>query len=406
MTAACRLCGAELSQVVIDLGAQPLANAYVDPMRTRRPEPSYPLVVRVCAECFLVQAAPVVPPGEIFSEYAYLSSYSDSWLAHVGDYSTSMRDRLRLGPHSFVVEVGSNDGSLLRHFCAAGIPVLGIDPAANVAEIARAGGVETMTAFFGTVAAREIAGRADLLVANNVLAHVPDLHDFVEGMRVALAPHGTITLEFPHVLRLLLGTQFDTIYHEHLSYFSLRTAQRILAAHALDVVDVEEIPTHGGSLRVHAQHAGLSSSVAPAVDEVLQAERAHGLESLTAYERFRDDVSAAKASLVEFLAEARDQGKRVAGYGAPAKASTLLNYCGVGPDLLEYTVDRSPHKQGRRIPGVDIPIHGPERIAETRPDYVVVLAWNLRDEVLAQMAHIRGWGGRFVIPVPQVEVVA
>jgi SAM-dependent methyltransferase len=382
----------------------PLSNAYVHPERLLEPELFYPLVVYVCERCFLVQVAAFETPEHLFSDYAYFSSYSDAWLAHARDYSIAIRERLGLGAQSQVIEIASNDGYLLQYFRDAGIPVLGIEPAANVGAVAREKGIETWTKFFGTATASEIAGRADLLIANNVLAHVPDLNDFVEGLRIALAPRGTITIEFPHLLQMVRFSQFDTIYHEHYSYLSLLTVQRVLAAHGLDAVDVEELPTHGGSLRVYARHAG--AAVAAAVGALLEKERGFGLDRIETYRQFADGVRACKRALLQFLIAARDDGKRVAGYGAPAKASTLLNYCGARTDFIDYTVDRSPHKQGLYLPGTRIPIFGPEKIAETQPDYVLVLAWNLRDEIMSQMAHIRGWGGRFVIPIPRAEVVA
>jgi SAM-dependent methyltransferase len=399
----CRLCSAPLSEIVTDLGVLPLSNAYVHPDHLPEPELFYPLVAYVCERCFLVQVAAVETPEHHFSDYAYFSSYSDEWLAHARKYSIAIRDRLGLGAQSQVIEIASNDGYLLQYFRDAGIPVLGIEPAANVGAVAREKGIETLTKFFGTATASEIAGRADLLIANNVLAHVPDLNDFVEGMRIALAPRGTITIEFPHLLQIMRFSQFDTIYHEHYSYLSLLTVQRALAAHGLDVVDVEELPTHGGSLRVYARHAG--AEVAASVEAILDDERGFGLDRIETYRQFADGVRACKRALLQFLIAARADGKRVAGYGAPAKASTLLNYCGARTDFIDYTVDRSPHKQGLYLPGTRIPIFGPEKIAETRPDYVLVLAWNLRDEIMSQMAHIRDWGGRFVIPIPRAEVV-
>jgi SAM-dependent methyltransferase len=400
----CRFCSAPLSEIVADLGVLPLSNAYVRPDRLLEPELFYPLVAYVCGRCFLVQVAAVETPEHFFSDYVYFSSYSDEWLAHARKYSIAIRERLELDAQSQVIEIASNDGYLLQYFREAGIAVLGIEPAANVGAVAREKGIETWTKFFGIETASEIAGRADLLIANNVLAHVPDLNDFVEGMRIALAPRGTITIEFPHLLQIMRFSQFDTIYHEHYSYLSLLTVKRVLAAHGLDVVDVEELPTHGGSLRVYARHSG--AEVAASVEAILKDERGFGLDRLETYRQFADGVRACKRALLQFLIAARDDGKRVAGYGAPAKASTLLNYCGARTDFIDYTVDRSPHKQGLYLPGTRIPIFGPEKIAETRPDYVLILAWNLRDEIMSQMAHIRDWGGRFVIPIPRAEVVA
>jgi SAM-dependent methyltransferase len=387
---------------------QPLSNGYLHPGQLLEAESFYPLLAQVCGRCFLVQVPAVVTPEHLFSDYVYFSSVSDAWLAHARAYCQAIRERLELGPRSQVVEIASNDGYLLQYFREAGIPVLGIEPAANIGAVAREKGIETWTTFFGTAAARQIAGRADLLIANNVLAHVPDLNDFVEGLRIALAPRGTITIEFPHLLQLMRHTQFDTIYHEHFSYFSLLTAEKVLAAHGLEIVDVEEIPTHGGSLRVYARHAGgaASAAEAAAAPQVLRKELEFGLDRVETYRSFDDSVRACKRSLLRFLIAAREEGKQVAGYGAPSKASTLLNYCGVRTDLLDYTVDRSPHKQGLYVPGARIPIRIPEELAATRPDYVLVLAWNLRDEIMSQMAHVRDWGGKFVIPVPLTEVVA
>jgi SAM-dependent methyltransferase len=385
----CRFCSAPLSEIVADLGVLPLSNAYVHPNRLLEPE--------------LVQVAAVETPEHHFSDYVYFSSYSDEWLAHARKYAIAISERLALSAKSQVIEIASNDGYLLQYFREAGIPVLGIEPAANVGAVARDKGIETWTKFFGTATGNEIAGRADLLIANNVLAHVPDMNDFVEGMRIALAPGGTITIEFPHLLQIMRFSQFDTIYHEHYSYLSLLTVQRVLAAHGLDVVDVEELPTHGGSLRVYARHAG--AAVAESVEAILSDERGYGLDRIETYRDFAAGVRACKRALLQFLIAARDEGKKVAGYGAPAKASTLLNYCGARTDFIGYTVDRSPHKQGLYLPGTRIPIFAPEKIAETRPDYVLILAWNLRHEIMSQMAHIRDWGGRFVIPIPRAEVV-
>ena len=399
----CRFCGAPLSETFADLGLMPLSNAYVHPARLLEPEPFYPLVAEVCGMCWLVQVPSVVTPEHLFGDYAYFSSYSDAWLDHARLYSSVMTDRLGLGSDSQVIEIASNDGYLRQYFAEAGVPVLGIEPAANVAALAREKGLETWTKFFGAATAAEVAGRADLLIANNVLAHVPDLNDFVEGLRIALAPQGLLTIEFPHLLQLMRNAQFDTIYHEHFSYFSLMTARRVLAAHGLAVTDVEEIPTHGGSLRVHVRHAGAEAG--PAVDALLQKEREAGLDGIDSYRRFAGEVAACKRALLQFLIAAREEGKTIVGYGAPSKASILLNYCGARADFIDYTVDRSPHKQGLYVPGARIPIHAPERIAETRPDYVLIFAWNLRDEIMGQMAHIREWGGRFVVPVPRATVL-
>ena len=399
----CRFCDAPLSEVVADLGLSPLSNAYVHPDELLKPELFYPLIAKVCSRCWLVQVPSVVSPDHIFSDYAYFSSYSQAWLAHAHDYARMIQARLGLGKDSLVVEVASNDGYLLQYFAQSGVPVLGIEPAANMGAVTRDKGIETWTRFFGVETARDVAGRADLLIANNVLAHVPDLNDFVQGLSIALSPTGTLTIEFPHLLRIMQHVQFDTIYHEHFSYLSLMTVCEVLAAHGLTVVDVEELPTHGGSLRVFAKHQG--AEVGPEVERILQAERDDGLDGVDAYRRFSAGVAACKRSLLQFLIKARDDGKSVVGYGAPAKTSTLLNYCGVRTDFIEYTVDLSPHKQGLYVPGTRIPIHSPDRIAETRPAYVIIFPWNLRDEIVGQMAHIRDWGGQFVIPVPLVEII-
>jgi SAM-dependent methyltransferase len=400
----CRFCSTNLTEVVTDLGVLPLSNALVAPNDLGAPETFYPLVIFICHRCFLVQTPLAETPERIFSDYPYFSSYADDCVRWAREYSEAIRKRLDLGPQSQVVEIASNDGYLLQNFVAAGIPALGIEPAANVAAVARAKGIESRTEFFGSAVGASIGARADLLIANNVLAHVPDINDFVEGMRLALAPGGMITIEFPHLLQIIRFVQFDTMYHEHMSYLSLQVVQRILDAHGLTVTDVEEIPALGGSLRVYAQHRGAEAG--PRVENVLAKERAFGLESLDAYRAFSEDIARCRRSLLRFLIDAREAGKSVAGYGAPAKASTLFNYCGVRSDLVSYTVDRNPHKQGLYLPGVRIPIFAPEKIAETRPDYVLILPWNLRDEIVTQIAHVREWGARFVIAIPQTEVLA
>jgi SAM-dependent methyltransferase len=401
----CRFCSTPLAEVVTDLGVLPLSNALVAPGGLGAPETFYPLVVWICHRCFLVQTPLAEKPERIFSaDYPYFSSYSDDCVRWAREYFEAIRLRLDLGPRSQVVEIASNDGYLLQNFVNAGIPALGIEPAANVAAAARAKGIESRTEFFGSAVGADINGRADLLIANNVLAHVPEINDFVEGFRLALAPAGTITIEFPHLLQIIRFVQFDTMYHEHMSYLSLHVVQRILEAHGLAVTDVEEIPSHGGSLRVYAQHRG--AEVSARVEGVLAKELEFGLDSLDAYRAFNEGIARCRRSLLRFLIDAREEGKQVAGYGAPAKASTLFNYCGVRSDLLSYTVDRSPHKQGLYLPGVRIPIFAPEKLAETRPDYVLILPWNLRDEIVAQMAHVREWGGRFVVAIPRTEVVA
>ncbi|MFL6198797.1 MAG: methyltransferase domain-containing protein [Thermoanaerobaculia bacterium] len=402
----CRSCGAPLCHVFVDLGVQPLANSYLEPEDLRRPETFYPLCVYVCGECFLVQLPEEERPDAIFSDYAYFSSYSESWLRHARIYAEAMIERFGLGPDQKVIEIASNDGYLLRWFQDRGIPVLGVEPARNVAEAAEAAGIPTLVRFFGSMTARELAGQADLLVGNNVLAHVPDLNDFVKGLKIALAPEGVLTMEFPHLLRLMDEDQFDTIYHEHYSYFSFLSVQKVFAAHGLTLFDVQELPTHGGSLRIFARHGeDHSKPVHDRVADLLARERIAGLGRLDAYPSFSQRVQRVKRGLLRFLIQAKEEGKSVVGYGAPAKGNTLLNYCGVRTDLLDYTVDLSPHKQGRYLPGTRIPIHAPERIRETRPDYVLILPWNLKEEISAQMSDVRSWGGRFVVAVPEVRVL-
>jgi SAM-dependent methyltransferase len=387
----------------------PLSNAFLQPEQLDAMEPYYPLHARVCERCFLVQLGEFERPEKIFGDYPYFSSFSETWLRHAREYAEQALGRFPLTAESLVVEVASNDGYLLQYFRERGIPVLGVEPAQNVAKAAIEKGIPTLTQFFGkaTAAAMQSAGQqADLLVANNVLAHVPELHDFVEGLRLALKQNGTIVLEFPHLLRLIQGSQFDTIYHEHFSYFSFLTAEDVLMRHGLAVFDVEEIPTHGGSLRVYACHAGGDFRAPQArVSKLRSLEMAAGIRELGTYEAFGQKVREAKRALLRFLIEAKDAAKSIVGYGAPAKGNTLLNYCGVGTDFLDYTADISPHKQGRYLPGSHIPIHHPDRIRQTRPDYVLILPWNLRDEIVKQLAFIRQWGGRFVVPIPTTEVL-
>ena len=372
-------------------------------------EPHYPLHVQVCETCLLVQLEAFATPERIFGDYLYFSSFSDGWLRHADEYAGRMTAELGLGAGSLVVEVASNDGYLLQYFQRRGVGVLGVEPAANVARVAEAKDVPTEVAFFGVATARRLvaAGKAaDLVCANNVLAHVPDLNDFVAGLRLLLKPAGIITVEFPHLLRLIAERQFDTIYHEHFSYFSLLVVDRVLARHGLAVFDVDCLPTHGGSLRVHACHAEDSTRQRTGrVHALLADEKACGLADLATYNGFADRVIDVKCQVLEFLITARREGKLVVGYGAPAKGNTLLNYCGVGPELIRFTVDRSPHKQGRYLPGVQIPIEAPERIVACRPDYVFILPWNLADEIVEQMAVVREWGGRFVVPIPDVRLV-
>ena len=404
----CRLCGAKLTRTFVDLGMSPLCESYVPEERLDDPETFYPLHVRLCDACLLVQLPAYVPGEDIFSDYAYFSSYSDSWVAHAKLYAETMIGQRGLTRDSLVTEVASNDGYLLQHFKAEGIPVLGVEPAANVAEAARARGIPTEVQFLGADTGRQIArqhGRADLVAANNVFAHVPDIRGFAAGLRALVKDDGLVTLEFPHLLRLIERRQYDTIYHEHYSYLSLLTSSRALATAGLQVVDVEELDTHGGSLRVHARPDDAAGEPTEQVKAVLAAEEAAGLHTVTGHQEFAPAVLKIKSDLLDFLLTAAREGRSVAGYGAPGKGNTLLNHCGIRSDLLSYTVDRSPVKQGRYLPGTHIPIYAPERLAETRPDYVLVLPWNLRQEISSQLGYIRSWGGRLVFPIPELEIV-
>src|SRR6266852_8657286 len=405
----CRFCKAELQHTFVDLGMSPLCESYVRLDQLNEMEAFYPLHVFVCERCFLVQLEEFVSPDHIFTEYAYFSSYSDSWLEHCRRYTEQMLGRFDLNGRSLVIELASNDGYLLQYFVQKGIPVLGIEPAANVARAAMQRSVPTLTEFFGRESARRVAarGRADLLIGNNVLAQVPDVNDFVAGMKILLAPRGVITIEFPHLVRLVAENQFDTIYHEHFSYFSLLSATRIFAAQELMIYDVEELETHGGSLRLYVCHAGDRAREPTRRLEAMRARESDiGLDDLAYYADFAERVRETKRTLLAFLVDAKRAGKQVAGYGAPGKGNTLLNYCGIRTDFLDYTVDRNPYKHGRYLPGTHIPIFPPERIAETRPDYVLILPWNLRREIVAQLDYIREWGGRFVVPIPDVQVIA
>ncbi len=407
--ARCRFCGHDDLATVVDLGLSPLCNTLVEPGSLGAAERFFPLHARVCARCFLVQLEQFAAPEEIFGEYSYFSSFSDSWIEHGRRYAAAVRERFGLGADSLVIEIASNDGYLLQHFHAAGIPVLGIEPAANVAAAARVKGIDTDVSFHGLAnAARIVAsrGRADLLIANNVLAHVPDLNDFVAGLAALLEPRGVVTLEFPHLERLMAENQFDTIYHEHFSYFSFGTAERVLAAHGLTVFDVEELPTHGGSLRLYARHAAdASRPVTARVAALRERERSAGFDGLDVYRAFEERVKATKRDILEFLIRLKRDGKRIVGYGAPGKGNTLLNYCAIRGDFLDYTVDRNPYKQGKYTPGTRIPIHAPEMIARTRPDYLFILPWNLREEITAQMAFVREWGCRFIVPIPAPRIL-
>lgn len=405
----CRFCGATLQRSFADLGMSPVANSYVKPESLHQMEPFYPLHAYVCESCFLVQLEEFQSPSAIFGDYAYFSSYSESWLLHAKNYSQATMQRFGIDSGWQVIEIASNDGYLLRNFKAAGIPVLGIEPAENVAKVAQAAGIPSQVRFFGTQTARDLVAQgvhADLLIGNNVLAHVPALNDFVGGLKILLSRRGIITMEFPHLLRLMQENQFDTIYHEHFSYFSFITVEHVFARHGLKIFDVLELPTHGGSLRIYARHD--DNDAHPMTENVIrlkQEEERQGIRQPDTYRRFSEQVKETKRKLLEFLIEARRGGKTVVGYGAPAKGNTLLNYCGIRTDFIDYTVDLSPHKQGLYLPGTRIPIHSPARINETRPDYVLILPWNLKDEIIRQMAHISAWGGRFIVPIPEVRIV-
>jgi hypothetical protein len=405
---ACRFCGATLRETFADLGTTPLCQKQVKPEQLNDPETYYPLHALVCTACWLVQLGEYATPTEIFAqEYAYFSSYSDTWLRHARAYAEEMGPRLGLGAHSLVVEVASNDGYLLQYFVEKGIPVLGVEPAGNVAAAAVKRGVRTVVEFFGTASARSLRerfGGADLLLGNNVLAHVPDLNGFVAGMSAMLNPSGVITMEFPHLVQLVDQNQFDTIYHEHFSYFSFTTVEKVFSAHGITLFDVVELPTHGGSLRIFGRHAGGRDPVSPRVVGLKAREQRWGVESLEVYRSFGEKVKETKRAILAFLIDAKRRGAHVAGYGAPGKGNTLLNYCGIGTDFLDYTVDRNPHKQNTYTPGARIPIFAPEKIRETRPDYVLILPWNLKDEIMQQMGFIRDWGGKFVVPIPEVRV--
>jgi C-methyltransferase C-terminal domain/Putative zinc binding domain/Methyltransferase domain len=404
----CRFCSAPLNLKMVDLGMSPLCESFLRPEQTARMEPFFPLGVFVCERCYLVQLEAFVAPDEIFSEYAYFSAYSLAWVEHARRYVEMIRERLGLESKDLVVELASNDGYLLQHFGGTGVEALGIDPAANVARAAEQRGVPTVVAFFGRALARQLVEegkRASLIVGNNVLAQVPDLNDFVGGVKILLRDRGTATFEFPHLLRLLDGLQYDTIYHEHFSYFSFTTIDEILSAHGLEVYDVEELWTHGGSLRVYAQHADGPHARTRAVGELLAREAAEGLRSPERYATFAAEVEESKRALLELLIPLRRDGRRVVGYGAPGKANTLLNFCGIRTDLIEYTVDRNPYKHGLFTPGTHIPIFPPEKIAETRPDYIVVLPWNLVDEIADQLSYVAEWGARLIVPIPKATIL-
>lgn len=408
--ALCRFCGTALNHTFVDLGMSPLSNAFVSQEQLNKAEKFYPLHAYVCETCLLVQLEEFESPEQIFSDYAYFSSYSDSWLCHAQTYTERMVERFGFDRTHQVIEIASNDGYLLQYFHQKGIPVLGIEPAANVAKVAEEKGISTLVKFFGVETAKDLVFQgmqADLLLGNNVLAHVPDLNDFVAGIKIVLKPQGILTMEFPHLLKLIEQNQLDTIYHEHFSYFSLLTVEKIFASHGLMLFDVEELPTHGGSLRIYGKHEEAEAiAISDRIIQLKAKEVQAGLGRIQAYQGFSEQVKLTKRKLLSFLIEAKHHGKSIVGYGAPAKGNTLLNYCGIRTDLLDYTCDRSPYKQGLFLPGTHIPIYHPDKIKETQPDYLLILPWNLKEEIIQQMAYIREWGGKFVVPIPQVEVIA
>ena len=405
----CRFCSTTLKYTLIDLGVSPLANSYLREEQIKEMEPFYPLQVLVCDNCYLVQLPVFESPESIFGDYAYFSSFSESWLKHAKKYTDMMIGRFHFNSDSHIIEIASNDGYLLQYFREKGIPVLGIEPAKNVAKAAQDAGISTLTKFFGADTAKELKNEgiaADLLIGNNVLAHVPDVNDFVKGMKIVLKPQGIITMEFPHLMRLMEDNQFDTIYHEHFSYFSFLSAEKIFSSHGLKIFDADELPTHGGSLRIYACHAeDLSQGLSPNVIRLKNLEESQGYVRMEFYGTFAEKVKETKRNILKFLIDAKQEGKTIAGYGAPAKGNTLLNYCGIRSDFIDYTVDRSPHKQGLYLPGTHIPVCHPDKVKETKPDYLVILPWNLKDEIMQQMAHIRGWGGKFVVLIPEVQIL-
>ena len=407
-TAKCRFCDQPLRFTFVDLGMSPLCESFLSLDQLNQGESFYPLHAYVCENCYLVQLEEYVSPENIFTEYAYFSSYADTWLEHCKKYTNLMIDRWGLTRDSFVVEVASNDGYLLQYFVQKGIPVLGIEPAKNVAKVAIDKGVPTLTEFFGRELATKLSNegkQADLIAGNNVLAQVPNINDFVGGLKILLKPGGVVTIEFPHLLNLVEQNQFDTMYHEHFSYFSFITAEKIFAAHGMTLFDVDELPTHGGSLRIYARHT--EDETKPLTERAIamhDREMKAGLATMEYYSAFGENVKETKRKVLDFLIDARRAGKTVVGYGAPGKGNTLLNYCGIRTDFLDYTVDRNPYKHGKFTPGTHIPIYSPEKINETKPDYVFILPWNFKDEIMVQMAHIKDWGGKFVVPIPELKV--
>lgn len=402
----CRFCGTELTQTFIDLGLSPIANNYISSDRLQDPDEFYPLHAYVCTNCFLVQVEEFEAPEKLFNDYAYFSSYSESWLAHAKTYAEMAVDRFQLKDTSLVIEIASNDGYLLQYFKQKGIKVLGIEPAANVAEAAREKGIETISQFFTEQFAKLLNLKADLIVANNVLAHVPDINGFISGIKMVLKEDGIFTAEFPNLMNILLYNQFDTIYHEHFSYISFSAVKRMLEYHGLRVFDVEEVPTHGGSVRVYARHLKNEKlPERPSVIELLNKEDHIGLNNIDSYIEFGKVVKETKGKILECLADIKARGKTIIAYGAPAKGNTLLNYCGISTDYIEYTVDLNPHKQGRFLPGIRIPIYSPDLIRVTKPDYILILPWNLKDEIIKQLQYTREWGCQFIIPIPSPQII-
>ena len=403
----CRFCGAVLRNTFVDLGMSPLCESFLSADQLNQMEPFYPLHTYICEQCFLVQLEEYVSPEEIFTEYAYFSSYANTWLQHARNYTELMINKFHLSPQSNVVEIASNDGYLLQYFVEKNVPVLGIEPAVNVAKVALEKEIPTLIEFFGSECARRLVqdGKgADLIIGNNVLAQVPDLNDFVEGLKILLKPTGVVTIEFPHLSRLIEQNQFDTIYHEHFSYFSFFSTEKIFNAHGLRLFDVDELPTHGGSIRIYACHADDKKTVSQKAKELQEREIRDGINKLEYYGDFAERVRQTKRKLLSFLIDIKREGKVIAGYGAPGKGNTLLNYCGIRTDIIDYIVDRNPYKHGKYTPGTHIPIYDPGKILETRPDYVMILPWNLRDEIMEQISYIREWGGQFIVPIPEVAV--
>jgi len=404
----CLFCETPLEHTLVDLGMSPLCESILSADKVNQMEAFYPLHVRVCSNCFLAQLEAYVSAEDIFTEYAYFSSYSDTWLAQCKAYTEQVIQRFNLNEQSHVVELASNDGYLLQYFVEKNIPVLGIEPATNIAKVAVEKGVPTLNEFFGQDCAQKLVQQGkqgDLIAANNVIAHVPNLNDFVAGIKILLKPQGVFTGEIQHLMRLMESNQFDTIYHEHFFYHTLTTLEEIFAAHGMTIFDVEELPTHGGSLRVYARHTDDDSKpVGERVLDLRQREKDAGLRSLESYTHFDEQVRETKRKLLDFLIKTKREGKTIVGYGAPGKGNTLLNYCGIRTDFLDYTVDRNPYKHGKFLPGTHIPVHHPDKIQETKPDYVLILPWNVKDEIMQQMSMIREWGGKFVVPIPEVKV--